>query len=138
MKHTWEERLAFYEEEIERMTFIVGSLKETQEIANYFKKAGKEKNMYLVEMRRIIAMELFNTTKLTKTDIAAILNKDHASVVTLMDTLPNAYCHEEVKENYKEWLKEGKVPYTFHKSVTFRKKDKTVTSTKAYLKLKDL
>lgn len=138
MKYNFEDRLNFYKEEIERMGSILNSLLEIRDIVDYFKKAGKEKNMYIVEMRRIIAMELYNTTKLTKADVATVLNKDHSSVITLMETLPNMYCHDIVKANYKDWIKNNKMPYTTHVTVNFKKGSKIKTSTKASLKLKDL
>lgn len=87
----------------------VEKLESVKYLYEYFIKIKNSKNCFEVELRRLVFIDLqkmgFNLT-----DIALILSRDHATIVSLRKITSSDYVTKEVGKNYKEWIEKGLYP----------------------------
>ena len=79
------------------------------QIELYFKKVGKSRDLYVVDMKQIIARDLAKELY-TRTQIGKILNVDQSTVTHYLNTRHESPLFKEVKKHYKEWIMNVKVP----------------------------
>lgn len=117
MKENYEEKLIKLEENFAIMQEKIELLKSSKHLYYYFKKVEKRNNSYMATMRNIIAKDLFKKG-MHKVDIAAILCRDHASILHLFTKYaPEDSITEEVQKNYLNWIRDGVYPHTYQKTI---------------------
>ena len=101
-KLSFDERISLLEKDIE-------TLRELKVVQSYFDKIKKYKNSYVVEMRRVVTMELFNKG-INKSDIGRTLGRHHSSIIHSFKVESTPEVIEAVKDNYKDWIRDNKYP----------------------------
>jgi hypothetical protein len=108
-KISFEDRLLKLKEELILLDSIA-------HLHNYFKHCKLHKNSYIVELRRIVALELI-VKGISYSEIGRILSRDHSSILSLLHLDSHTSVHLEVKANYLEWIEKGLYPITYTKRV---------------------
>ena len=83
---------------------------------DYFEHCQLHKNSYIVELRRIVALELI-AKGISYSEVGRVLARDHSTIMSLLNLESHASVHLEVKANYLEWIENGLYPITYTKRV---------------------
>ena len=83
---------------------------------DYFEHCKLQKNSYIVELRRIVALELI-AKGISYSEVGRVLSRDHSSILSLLNLDSHTSVHLEVKANYLEWIEKGLYPITYTKRV---------------------
>lgn len=105
-----------FEERIEVLKQEIELLEELIPIYEYFKLTTEYQNSYIVEVRKVIAKELFDKG-VSNSEIARALKRNHATIMNLMVLENTKEVVEEVALNYKDWMNAKVCPVTFTKAV---------------------
>ena len=101
-KLTFAERISLLEKDIEM-------LRELEKLHKYFSRVKTFQNSYIVEVRRLISLELVEKG-VTISDIARALCRNHGSIFHSFKVDPAPEVKEAVKDNYKDWIRDNKYP----------------------------
>ena len=80
-----------------------------QAISNYFHTIGKYRGQHFMDMKHIIAVELYNNG-LTRAKVGEILSIDHTTVTHLYNNRKGSSRYDDVKMYYKQWIYRGVYP----------------------------
>lgn len=96
-------------ERIEHLKKESEKLEKTLSLYKYFYKIRKLKNSYIVEMRKLVALDL-KAQGYSLQDICKVLSKSHATILNLflIESLPEVKIVAELE--YKSWIQNNKVP----------------------------
>ena len=108
-KISFTERLVKLQEELVLLKSIIY-------LHDYFKHCKLHKNSYIVELRRIVALELI-AKGISYSEVGRVLSRDHSSILSLLNLDSHTSVHLEVKANYLEWIEKGLYPITYTKRV---------------------
>lgn len=98
----------------ERVTLLRQQIELFQELAtleNYFKPLREVKNLYMIEMRRICALDL-EQKGLTYSEIARVFGTSYNVAKRAINNPKVDHAFEIAKKNYKKWLREKVYPVT--------------------------
>ena len=96
-------------EKIEKLKLEIKRLEYLIPYEKYFKRLEGMKNSYIVEMRKIVSVKLYNMGY-TKTEIGEVIHRDHSSVIHLLKIGPNKDVVEVVRNNYIDWIGNDQYP----------------------------
>jgi hypothetical protein len=96
-------------EKIEKLKLEIKRLEYLIPYEKYFKRLEGMKNSYIVEMRKIVSVKLYNMGY-TKTEIGEVIHRDHSSVIHLLKIGPNEDVVEVVRNNYIDWIGNDQYP----------------------------
>ncbi len=109
VKKSYEEQLEELQKEVDLLNFLIP-------IRDYFLKIKKNQNSFVVEMRRLVAEELF-ALGLNKSEIGRIFGKDHSTIIHLLKLVSDEYVQKHVSMYYKEWMTNNVYPVSISKAV---------------------
>lgn len=99
-----------YEEYLISLKNTVDRLELVKDLHDYFKPLKRKRNCFIVEMRRLVALDL-KSKGYTLSEISRILSRDHASIFYILKTLPHVEVYEEVNQYYKQWIIDKVYPH---------------------------
>ncbi len=105
-----------YEERIARLKIQLEKLEKLKKINDYFKRVSRHRNSYVVEMRRIVAMDLFAEGHSVSEVTRALHKTSHATIIHLKTIENFKHIKEEVANNYQKWIKDKVYPFTYNKA----------------------
>jgi len=105
-----------YEEQLEELQKEVDLLNLLIPLRDYFLKIRKCQNSFVVEMRRVIAEELF-ALGLNKSEVGRIFGKDHSTIIHLKKLVSDEYVQKHVGMYYKEWIANNVYPVSISKTI---------------------
>ena len=105
-----------FEERIEILKKEVLLLEELALLHEYFKLIIRYQNSYVVEIRRIIAVDLINRG-VSNSEIGRALARNHATILHLVKIENHVEIQEIVRDNYKEWMANKLCPITYTRIV---------------------
>lgn len=106
---SYEEQLKELHKEIELLNYLIP-------LRDYFLKIRKNQNSFVVEMRRLVMLEL-KDLGLNKSEIAKLFGKDHSTVLHLEKIESDEYVAKEVSMYYKDWIQLDLYPVSIAKSI---------------------
>ena len=106
---SYEEKLKELNKEIELLNYLIP-------LRDYFLKIRKNQNSFVVEMRRLVMIEL-RDLGLNKSEIARLFGKDHSTVLHLEKIESDEYVIKEVGKHYKDWIQLNLYPVSIPKTV---------------------
>jgi predicted RNA-binding protein YlqC (UPF0109 family) len=109
VKKSYEEQLEELQKEMDLLNFLIP-------LRNYFLKIKKCQNSFVVEMRRVVAEELF-ALGLNKSEVGKVFGKDHSTIIHLKKLVSDQYVQKHVNMYYKEWISNNVYPVSISKSV---------------------
>ena len=101
-----------FEIRIKELQQEIELLEELIPIYEYFKLTTRYQNSYIVEVRKIVAKELFNRG-ISYSEIGRALGRNHASIMHLMVLENTEDIQKEVSLHYKDWMKNKLCPITY-------------------------
>ena len=101
-----------FEIRIKELQQEIELLEELIPIYEYFKLTTRYQNSYIVEVRKIVAKELFNRG-ISYSEIGRALSRNHASIMHLMVLENTEEIQKEVSLHYKDWMKNKLCPITY-------------------------
>ena len=101
-----------FEIRIKELQQEIELLEELIPIYEYFKLTTRYQNSYIVEVRKIVAKELFNRG-ISYSEIGRALGRNHASIMHLMVVENTEKIQKEVSLHYKDWMKNKLCPITY-------------------------
>jgi hypothetical protein len=96
-------------EKIEKLKLEIKRLEYLIPYEKYFKRLEGMKNSYIVEMRRIVSVKLYEMGY-SKTEIGGAIHRDHSNVIYLLKMNPIDNTTEAVKNNYIDWIGNNQYP----------------------------
>jgi len=109
VKKSYEEQLEELQKEVDLLNFLIP-------LRDYFLKIRKCQNSFVVEMRRVIAEELF-ALGLNKSEVGRIFGKDHSTIIHLKKLVSDEYVQKHVGMYYKEWIANNVYPVSISKTI---------------------
>jgi hypothetical protein len=107
---SYEERIKQAEKEIELFKILIS-------LRDYFHPVSHYRGSYVVELRRIIALQLLEK-KLSWKEIGRVFNQNHTTIMNLVNNNKNFdYVKETVTNNYQQWIIDKLYPKTVIKRV---------------------
>lgn len=101
-----------FEIRIKELQQEIELLEELIPIYEYFKLTTRYQNSYIVEVRKIVAKELFNRG-ISYSEIGRALGRNHASIMHLMVVVNTEEIQKETSMHYKDWMKNKLCPITY-------------------------
>ena len=101
-----------FEKRIEGLKKEIEILESLIPLRDYFHPVKHSMNSYLVELRKIIAIDLLEKG-LNFMEIGRAIGKDQSTVRHLVEIRSEEYIETEVLNNYKEWMKNMDYPNTY-------------------------
>jgi hypothetical protein len=101
-----------FEIRIKELQQEIELLEELIPIYEYFKLTTRYQNSYIVEVRKIVAKELFNRG-ISYSEIGRALGRNHASIMHLMVVENTEEIQKETSMHYKDWMKNKLCPITY-------------------------
>jgi len=101
-----------FEIRIKELQQEIELLEELIPIYEYFKLTTRYQNSYIVEVRKIVAKELFNRG-ISYSEIGRALGRNHASIMHLMVVENTEEIQKETSMYYKDWMKNKLCPITY-------------------------
>lgn len=98
-----------YIEYLESLHSTIERLEKAKYLYEYFLPLKRNRNSFLVEMRRIIALNL-EKEGYNVSDIGRILSRDHASIIHIKKTTPSYEIGTTVVEHYQQWIQDKVYP----------------------------
>lgn len=105
-----------FKERLVKLKAEIVLLESVSYLHDYFEHCKFHKNSYIVELRRIVALELI-AKGISYSEVGRVLSRDHSSILSLLDLDSHTSVHLEVKANYLEWIEKGLYPITYTKRV---------------------
>jgi hypothetical protein len=105
-----------FEQEIQELKAKIEKLEKFIFFQKYFDKVKNLQNCFIVEMRRVVAQEMFKEGW-SKSDIGKLICRTHSSVIHLLKLDPNKDAINIVEANYKTWIENNKYPFSVPESV---------------------
>jgi len=109
--------LLSYEKRIEQLEKEIELFKILIPLRNYFHPISHYRGSYIIEIRRIIALQLLDK-KLSWKEIGRVFNQNHTTIINLVNNNKNFdYVKETVTNNYQQWIIDKLYPKTVIKRV---------------------
>lgn len=103
---SYEERISELHKEIERLT-------ELKQLELYFKPLRNVVNIYVTEMRRIVAKRL-HKEGFSYSEMGRMFGIAYCNVSRNIKAESQPYIVKTVKASYKKWMKDGVYPVTYN------------------------
>lgn len=110
MKKKVKNKTVSYRSKISDLYRQIKKLESVEYLYEYFLPLKKKRNCFIVEMRRLVALDL-KSKGYALSEISRILSRDHASIFYILKTLPHVEVYEEVNQYYKQWIIDKVYPH---------------------------
>lgn len=101
-----------YEQRIEILKKEIKLYQELIPLKNYFNVVKNQQYPHIVELRKCVALDLIEKG-LSYKEIGRVFNRNHATVMHLLKIENHKEIQDEVKENYKKWIKNKTYPVSY-------------------------
>ena len=100
-----------YKERVKLLKKQIELFEELSVLESYFKPLREVKNLYMIEVRRICALEL-EKKGLSYAEIARVFGTTYKVAVRAINNPKVEHAFQVAKKNYKKWVKEKVYPVT--------------------------
>ena len=100
-----------YKERVKLLRKQIELFQELSELESYFKPLREVKNLYMIEVRRICALEL-EKKGLNYSEIARVFGTTYNVAKRAINNPKVEHAFQVAKKNYKKWMKDKVYPVT--------------------------